>query len=239
MKFSVVLPCYNEERYLKEAVTKIEAALSGIEYEIIIVDDGSTDRTLREALLLEAQGRVKLISYAMNKGKGEAIIIGLRAAIGEAVGHIDGDLDISPERLLAYIKALDSADIAVASKRHQDSVIEWTVERRFLSWGFQKFIKVMVGIDVSDTQTGMKVARRESIERILPFLAVKRYAFDVELLTVARLMDMKVIEFPIELSLTSSFGTRNIGSIFIEVLGIAYRLRIKHWYQKAIKLREV
>ena len=73
--------------------------------------------------------------------------------------------------------------------------------------------------------------------RIIPLISVKRYAFDVELLTVANLLDLKIKELPANVKLESNFRTKNIARMFIDVLGIAYRLRIRRWYQENLEIR--
>jgi hypothetical protein len=73
---------------------------------------------------------------------------------------------------------------------------------------------------------------------IIPRLAVKRYAFDVELLAVANLFDLKVVELPVNIKLGASFNPKEMWRMFIDLLGIAYRLRILHWYQRPISQKD-
>jgi hypothetical protein len=82
------------------------------------------------------------------------------------------------------------------------------------------------------TQAGFKVFRRTALQRIIPLLSVKRYAFDAELLTVANLLGMKIVEIPAFVKLESRFRSGNIMRMFVDVLGIAFRLRIRRWYQR-------
>ena len=161
---SLVLPAYNEEEDIVKTIGHLEKLLKGYSHEIIVVDDGSTDSTRKKAMKVADGEVVKLISYAKNRGKGDAIFFAMMLARGKAVGHIDSDSDIDPSALLSYLEALKTADIVIASKRHKDSKVSVPVHRRFLSWGFHRFIVLMTGVKASDTQTGLKLMRGEAAE---------------------------------------------------------------------------
>jgi hypothetical protein len=79
---------------------------------------------------------------------------------------------------------------------------------------------------------GLKVMKRNAVDKIFPRLSVKRYAFDVELLALAHLYDLKIVELPVKLKLASSFKPIEAWHMFVDLLGIAYRLRIIRWYQR-------
>jgi hypothetical protein len=106
-----------------------------------------------------------------------------------------------------------------------------------LSIGFHNIARLLTGITVSDTQTGLKAFRRESLDRILPLLSVKRYAFDVEVLAVAQLLGMRVVEMPVNIRMDAHFKLKDVFRMVIDLLGIAYRLRITHWYKKNLNNR--
>jgi hypothetical protein len=89
-------------------------------------------------------------------------------------------------------------------------------------------------VGVSDTQAGIKAVRREAFCEVFRRLSVKRYAFDVELLVLARVFGLRVVELPVKLKLSSRFSFREIWRMFLDLLGIAYRLRVKRWYQRGI-----
>ena len=93
-------------------------------------------------------------------------------------------------------------------------------------------VRTLIGFNLKDTQVGLKVMKRSAVDKIFPSLAVKRYAFDVELLTVAHINNLKIAEMPIKLNLESSFKPKEMLRMFVDLLGIAYRLRIIHWYQR-------
>jgi hypothetical protein len=130
-----------------------------------------------------------------------------------------------------YIEALDYGDIVIASKRHRDSHVQVPLSRRILSGGFNGLVRLLTGVPIRDTQSGLKAMKKSAFIDIFPRLAVKRYAFDVELLAVANLCGLRVVEMPINIKLDVKFNPREMWLMFIDLLGIAYRLRIIHSYQ--------
>jgi hypothetical protein len=130
-----------------------------------------------------------------------------------------------------YVDALREGDIVIGSKWHKDSVVQVPPMRRFLGHGFNVLVKLLTGIRVADTQTGIKAIRREAFDRVFRSMSVKRYAFDVELLVVAKVFDLRVVELPVRLTMSNGFRLREIWRMFLDLLGITYRLRIKRWYQ--------
>jgi len=133
-----------------------------------------------------------------------------------------------------YVDALKDADIVVGSKWHRDSVVEVSFVRKLLSRGFNVLVRLLTGVGVSDTQTGIKAVRREAFCEVFRRLSVKRYAFDVELLVLARVFGLRVVELPVRLKLNGRFSFREIWRMFVDLLGITYRLRIKKWYQRGV-----
>ncbi len=236
-KVTVVMPAFNEEEIIDSSIRSTCETLEKecADYDLIVVNDGSTDSTFK-VIMEEAakhEGRVKILGYDYpNKGKGFALKYGAMFAEGDYVIFVDSDSEIEPSNLARYLNGLRNADIVIASKRHPQSRVEEPFSRVFLSLGFQSLVRLLTGVKVSDTQAGLKGFRVESLRRILPLLSVKKYAFDVEVLVVAQLLNMKVVELPVTIYLDANFKVRNIARMAIDLLGIAYRLRVKHWYQK-------
>ena len=125
-------------------------------------------------------------------------------------------------------------DIVIASKKHKASQVDVPISRRVLSECFNGLVRILTGVPLKDTQSGLKAMKKNAFVDIIPRLAVKRYAFDVELLAVANLFDLKVVELPVNIKLDASFKPKEMWRMFIDLLGIAYRLRILHWYQRPI-----
>jgi dolichyl-phosphate beta-glucosyltransferase len=104
--------------------------------------------------------------------------------------------------------------------------------RRLLSHGFNVLVRVLTGVPWRDTQAGLKAIRKSALLDVFQRLAVKRYAFDAELLAVANLYGLKVVEMPVKLKMGASFKLKEIWRMLIDLLGIAYRLRVRRFYQK-------
>jgi len=237
-QLSLVMPAYNEGRTIEEVIYKVDNVVrqTGLKYELIIVDDGSVDDTRKKAInSANNNSHVKVVSYRTNIGKGHALKSGFAHAKGDAVIFMDSDLDIDPGQVIRYVEALEHGDVVIASKWHPQSNVEIPLMRRFLSHGFNVLVKLLIGIKVSDTQTGLKAVRRDPLDIIFSKLAIKRYAFDVELLALANLRGLKVVELPVNMRMRSIFSFREVWRMFLDLLGITYRLRVIRWYQRAMK----
>jgi glycosyltransferase involved in cell wall biosynthesis len=237
VELSFVIPAYNEEVFIEDTLGTLDTVIreKTVQYEIVVVDDGSKDKTFAKALEYSRRnGHVKVIHYARNVGKGFAIKTGVMESTGDVVIFIDGDMEIDLNTLSKYVEALENADIVIASKCHPNSMISIPLSRRMLSRTFNILVRILVGFNLKDTQVGLKVMKRSAVNTIFPRLAVKRYAFDVELLALAHLYGLKIVELPVNLKLSSSFKSKDAWRMFVDLLGIAYRLRIIQWYQRKI-----
>lgn len=236
---SVVMPVYNvgkEVRHLIEQALDRYSLEFG-SFELIAVDDGSTDGTF-EALKSIDDERLKVVRYPLNQGKGSALIFGFGFSVADKVIFADGDMQALPHDSDLYISALENADIAVSSKRVLGTRVNAGVKRKFLSIGFNTLVKLLLPVSVSDTQAGFKAFRRKALDRVLPLVSVRKYAFDVEVLVVAKLLNLKVVELPINITLGSDFRNKHILRMMVDILGIAYRLRIKRWYHLNLAIEE-
>jgi len=237
-ELSVVLPAYNEGHVIEETLDRVDTAVrqTGLGYEIVVVDDGSVDDTKRKvADYASNNGHVKVVGYKRNAGKGQAVKIGFQNAKGNAVIFIDSDLDIDPQLILRYFEALIQGDIVVGSKWHPRSRVEIPMMRRVLSHAFNVLVRLLTGVKLRDTQTGLKAVRREALERVFSRLIVKRYAYDVELLAVADLYGLRVVEMPVGVRIDGLFNPKEVWRMFVDLLGIAYRLRFFKWYLRTME----
>jgi glycosyltransferase involved in cell wall biosynthesis len=232
-RISIIVPAYNEANSIERGVADIDRQFEAVseDYEIIIVDDGSEDGTAK-IIRQFTDKKIKIVGYDRNQGKGHAIKRGLYHATGQYAFLIDSDSEIQAKNLMNYVDALGSADFVIGSKRHPLSTVRTPAGRRFLSLGFNVLERLLTGVHATDTQAGLKAARSTALYQVLPLLSVKRYAFDAELLAVASLFDFKIKELPVNIDLRATFSARQVFRMFIDLLGIAYRLRIKHWYQR-------
>lgn len=237
------MPVYNLERHVSNSLRTIKCVLDSSfpSYELVIVNDGSHDGTLQ---VLENEqsldARVRVISYIQNQGKGHAIKMGVAHSCGKIIAFVDGDLEVSPEVLRDYVNQLESSDVVVASKRHPLSKRNFPKRRRFLSRSFNLLVRIAIGIKFKDTQTGLKLGNAAVIRRIFGVMLIKRFAFDVELLTIATALNLKIKELPIEVNSTSrGMKVREILRMFLDVAAISYRYKITHWYQRKIRLERI
>ena len=185
-----------------------------------------------------AGGKIRVVGYPTNKGKGYAVRYGMARARGNYVAFIDAGMDIDPNGLSMVMEHLlwYEADIIVGSKRHPASQVEYPPLRRFYSLGYQLLVRLLFGLKIKDTQAGLKVFRRHVLEKVLPRLLVKKFAFDVELLAVAyRLGFRRIYEAPIKIDphqfkFTSTIRFRAVFQMLLDTLAVFYRLRLRRYY---------
>ena len=238
---SVFLPCHNEAdnvaRSLAETVAILQQECKG-GFEVLLVDDGSVDGTSRIAETVAAgMPGVHVLRMPENGGKGGALRKVFAHARGSVVCFLDGDLDIHPKHLIPMIRVLgeDHVSVVIGSKRHPESKVDYPFQRRVLSKAYELVVRSLFGLGLSDTQAGIKAFKREVLERVLPLGLVKRYAFDAELLVLADAFGYRIREMPFEMDFRSRFGSgvdlRAIIQMFLDTLGVFYRLRVTKYYE--------
>lgn len=242
---SIIVPTFKQEKTIRQDLEKIETALSqaGHPYEIIVVVDGNVDRTMEMVKKL-ASKTIHVYGYKNNYGKGYAIRYGMIHTKGDIVGFIDAGMDLNPNGLSMLLEHFKwyNADIIIGSKRHPVSKVNYPFTRKVISLLSQMLIRLLFGLNVRDTQVGMKFFRRKVIEDILPRLLVKKFAFDIEILVVAYNLGYKrIYEAPIELnfnfqtSLVSKYLVTVLLRTLIDTLTIFYRLKILRYYDDSNK----
>lgn len=237
LKLSVVLPAYNEAENIEEVVDKIDriARQMKLKYELIVVDDGSKDETRKKAInCANNKSHIRVVSYRKNMGKGHAIKTGFMHTLGNFVIFMDSDLDVEPGCIVRYIKALKYGDLAIASKWHPESNIKVPLVRKLLGHSFNVLVRLLTGLKVNDTQTGLKAVRRDALKKFFHKLAINRYAFDVELLVVANISGLKIVELPVNLRINRLFYIKDALGMFFDLLRIAYRLKISKSYHTPV-----
>lgn len=237
VELSFVLPAYNEGNSIEGVLDTLDRAVKDVRlrYEVVVVDDGSLDKTRVKAINYASKnGHVRVIGYDKNVGKGYAVKKGFMEAVGDAVVFVDSDMEIDLETIEGYIEALRYGDIAIASKWHPNSSVEMPLIRKILSHSFHVLVRLMTGVKLKDTQAGLKAIRRKAFEDIFPRLAIKRYAFDVELLAIARLCGLRIAEMPVNIRMQGLFNFKEVWKMFLDLLGITYRLRVRRVYQHRV-----
>ncbi len=208
IKLTIVMPCYNEGtriyKNLIETVTQVERFCDS--FRILAVNDGSSDDTEIEIKRASLQDkRIGYITYQNNKGKGYAVRRGMLAAKSEYVAFLDADLELPPHLLEGFLKKADGLaendenqyDIVIGSKLHKDSEVEYPFVRKVLSAGYYTIIKLLFGLGVKDTQTGIKLFRTEKIKPVLKLMRTGGFSFDIELLAIANKMGLTITEMPV------------------------------------------
>jgi glycosyltransferase involved in cell wall biosynthesis len=237
-RLSVVVPAYKDGVRIVDNIRRLTSALdeTGLRWEVIVVVDGDAE-TYEAAQRLRSDW-VSVLGYGANRGKGFALRCGMKAARGEVVTFIDSDMEVGPEEIGRMTRLLDlyDADIVVGSKRHPMSVVEYPTLRRIQSWVYQVLLRMLFRIKVRDTQTGLKVMRREVAVRVLQVALVKRFAFDLELVVLSRHFGYRrIIEAPVTINykFSSTTNLRAVFRVLWDTAAIFYRLRIRRYYDSA------
>lgn len=242
---SVVVPAYKQEKTILEDLRSIDNALKNglppnFKYEIICVVDGNLDNTVKEAKKTNSKN-IKVITYEINQGKGYAVRMGMKNAKGDLISFLDAGMDISSKGIMMLLSHMDwyNADIIVGSKRHPVSRVNYPLKRKLLSTGYHFLIRMMFNLNIKDTQSGIKIFKRNVVEKILPRLLVKRYAMDIEMLAVAKYLGFsRIYEAPIEVQFnayTSAVKWKTIFEMLKDTLAVFYRLRIIKFYDNNYK----
>lgn len=241
---SVIVPAYRQENTIARDLRRIREVLDHLRYrtELICVVDGRVDKTFEKAeKYARNTANIQVVGYDTNKGKGHAVRYGMARSRGDIIAFIDAGMDINPNGLSMILEHFEwyKADIIVGSKRHPASKVNYPWQRRLISLGYQILIKILFNLHIRDSQVGLKCYRREVLEKVLPRLIIKQFAFDIEILAVANYLGFRrIFEAPIELSL--DFGKNStvtskrfwyyVYRMLQDTVAVFYRLRILNYY---------
>jgi len=228
---SIVVPAYNEERRIGSCLDRLRQALPGLvpSWEIVVADDGSRDRT-PEIVAAEAAGdaRIRLLALP-HHGKGEAVRRGLIEARGEWRYIADADLATPPDNLTRFLTHTSDAETALvigsreatgSSRLDEPWIRHWI--GRFFNW----FVRLLVVPGISDTQCGFKLFSARAVELICPFLTSHGFAFDVEILALARRAGLSIREVGVtwDGNQESRVAFGGGAAAFLDVFRIRWRL---------------
>lgn len=204
-KLSLIIPCYNEGEKLEKNIETIVSYMEEtflIDYEIIIVNDGSTDNTIDDVLHLKEKYPhiIKLIHYKDNKGKGYAIKRGILEADGDMLIFMDTDLSTDISAIPTTVQELGTYPIVIGSRRMKDSEITeaQTGIRKIMGIGCKNYTNMKLGLHISDTQCGFKGFHTDIAQKIAEKMIINRWAFDAEMLYIAKLNNIEVKEIPVK-----------------------------------------
>lgn len=213
VSLSVIVPAYNEEyrlpQMLDETLTYLEgraASTVGFSFEVVVVDDGSWDGTYAAARARaeKTRGELRVVQLASNHGKGFAVRTGMLVARGDLLlmADADGATRIRDLERLEYAlerHSSDGCEIVFGSRHHlkDDALARRSFLRNVLMHGFHMVVWMLVGGPIHDTQCGFKLFRATAAKPLFSSLHLYRWAFDIELLIVARLLRKSVVEVPV------------------------------------------
>lgn len=241
-KLSIIIPAYKEERNIYKTIDEILQShdILDYDYEVIVVVDGSPDNTAKEAKKHRSK-KVHVFEYEKNHGKGYALKYGTQKAKGEIITFADAGGDFDPRQFDKCVKLMEvfDADFVIGSKRHPASKVNYPLKRKIYSWLYHKMIRILFGLNVTDTQAGLKFLKKRVAKDVMPRVLVKQYAFDLEMLVVAwQLGYSRIFEAPVSLNFNKAntgINAKTIKQMFMDTLAIFYRARILNHYQKVNK----
>lgn len=225
IELSIVIPVYNTP-HLKKNIKKIISVLPNVAYEIIVVNDGSK----RFPKNLDTLPRVKVITHLSNKGKGQALRTGAAEAQGSIIFFFDSDLDIPAELIKPYyeiIRGGKEIDILIGSKRHNRSRVFYPWTRKLMSYVYQRMIKFLFGLEILDSQVGIKAFKKDVLKSILPFLKEEGFSIDIEILALAYKKGYSIQEAPVKIKqrFSSTISFMAPLKMILSTLKIWYRLK--------------
>lgn len=199
IRLSVVVPMYNESGALSRLGETWKASFDPGDSELLLVDDGSTDDTLEIARTLAGKLEgVRVVTHGHNRGKGAAVRTGVSAARGEAILFMDADLSTDISCVPRFLELLDQSDAVIGSRSLSGSTTSGSTPLR-IAMGriFSLVARVVGGVGVTDSQCGFKMFRGDVARTVFPMAVLDRFAFDVEILRIMRLLDLRVLEVPV------------------------------------------
>lgn len=201
MEISVVVPCYNEEKCIKDNLIKIDNFLKTNKkikkYEIICVDDGSSDSTRKIIKKLQKfKPYIRLTPKRENKGKGFSVKQGILASRFPYILFTDADLPTPMTELNKFFKFLDH-DIVIGSRNLKNSVVKRSLKRTIIGKTYAKIVQLILGLKYKDPQCGFKLFKSEIAKKLVQKQKINGFAFDSELLFLAQKKNYKIVEIPV------------------------------------------
>ena len=240
-ELSIIIPSFNEELRLPATLEKIARYIEreSRSTEVIVVDDGSTDRTAEVAESFRGKlSQLRVLANGTNRGKGYSVRHGSLEARGEMVLFTDADLSSPIEEAGKLFAALKGHDVAIGSRAVDRRLIEVreSIFREFAGIVFNKMVRIVLRLPFVDTQCGFKVFRRERCRVIFEQQTIERFGFDPELLYLARHHGLSTVEVPVRWAhspATKVSMVRDSVQMFLDVLIIRWNA-LRGRYRKAL-----
>ncbi|MFH1459888.1 MAG: glycosyltransferase [Candidatus Omnitrophota bacterium] len=245
-KISIIMPAYNEDdriiSSLQETIKTFDNFKSN--YEIIVVDDGSKDKTFKEVkefITKNSINNVNIYKNRANYGKGRALKKGFRFATGEYIIFLDADMDLHPGQIDTFfdIMQLTDSDVVIGSKMHPNSQLFYPYQRRIMSVIYFFIIKIIFGLPINDTQTGLKLFKHYVLKDVFREFISREFAFDLELLVNIHRCGYKIAEAPVCIQSQREYTRIGLGTVYkmcIDTLWIYLRFVRNRTKRLAAKL---
>jgi len=227
---SVIIPSYNEEKRLPATLAKWQEFLSHnngfLINEILVIDDGSTDSTILKAQAFGNVLPIKTIKITPNQGKGNAVKTGIESANSDFVFIYDADAAVLPQELNRLFFHVRNADIVIGSRSAAGAKTKISLFRKFIGKCFHAVCYFLIP-DIKDASCGAKLIRTDIAKKIFREQHIKRFAFDVEILWLAKRMNFKIKEVGVawnEIPGSKVKISSDSAEMFFSVLGLYKKL---------------
>lgn len=231
---SVIIPLYNEQKRLGK-LAKVFNFFNRqkFDYEVILVNDGSRDNTLKKLNQLAKKFKFILISYEKNRGKGFAVKRGALSAKGRYVLFTDIDLSTPLKEFTKFIPFLKTGNVVIGSRKMRDSSLQkrQTMLRESLGKGFTFLSQIVLNLRISDFTCGFKCFSKKAAEEIFAKQTIHRWGFDSEILFLAKEFGYEIKEVPVRWSNDPRSKVKFPQDIIRCLLDL-YRIRY-NWFMKA------
>ncbi len=199
-QISIIIPVYNEEKRITSAIEKITAYFKKHDYwhEIILVDDGSTDKTIQKSK--DTKEDIQILQNKQNTGKGYSVKQGMLHAKGDYLLFTDADMSTPIEELDKFIQIIDTGfDIVIGSRAVHGADIKkrQPLYRELIGKTFNKIVRLITVRGIKDTQCGFKLFKKNCVKEIFGKQTIERFCFDVEVLHIAKKKGYKIKEVPV------------------------------------------
>lgn len=237
IKLSVIVPAYNEGSHIYANLLKICDAVKKYDFELIVVDDGSADKTFSECKRAAKTCRnIKPLHLKTNVGKGASLFRGFEKARGKYIAFLDADLEIAPIHVVKLLAIMQKTKADVVAGVKDPVTNRFPFQRQVMSAIYRQTVSFLFGLNITDTQTGIKLFKREVLEDAIPRLSVSRFAFDIELLVAASRFGYTIIEQPVEVTYRREGGLgrmkpRHVFGTFWDTLTIYFRASFWRWLE--------
>ncbi len=226
---SVLVPTYMEKNNIAVLIESINKNLSGYTFEVVVVDDNSSDGTADEVRrLIKDYGNTKLIVRSGKMGLGSAYREGFSASSYGFIVEMDADMSHNPEEITKLLQGLNPADIVIGSRYiNGGSSVGWSWQRKLVSWGANRFARLVLGLKPKDVTSGFRVYSKDAFEKIIAHSKLNGYAFQIEVLYLASKLGFEVKEVPITFNERregeSKLGIKEIFRFAEAVLSLKFR----------------